>query len=712
MATTTDAAPGGPATKRRRTLRIAVQGCCHGELDRIYAAVEHLARQQLPPRDDNDPADNADADANDNPSSLPRPAVDLLIIAGDFQAFRNLDDVETMACPPKYRRLGGFWRYYSGAAVAPVPTVFVGGNHEASAYMQELPFGGWVAPNIYYLGDAGAVRFGGLRLAGVSGIWAQHDYPLARWERPPYTPSSLRSVYHVRRTDVHRLLRLAGGGAGAGGGSEGGGRGGAAGGGGGGGGGAAGAAAAATADGAAAAAATTATATAAAAPHSSSFADVFVSHDWPQHITRHGDAAALFRRKPYFRAEASRGELGSPPLQRLLEALRPRLWFAAHLHVKFPAIVRHDGGGRGGGAGGIGTGAGAGAAGAGAGATADNAATTPTTRFLALDKCLPGRDFLQIVEVDDLRSDDELRAAGGPRAPVRLEYDEEWLAVLRGTWRLGQGATATGLRQPPAHAPPGGWDDPSPPGPDAADLQAVRAALEARFGPRPAPRFLPENFAPTAPAHPLGSSSGGGGGGGGKATGSMPRGLLRNPQTTALLELLGLPADCLDPPPEAAAAAAAMQQQSLYGDGGGGPCGGWGGGGGGGGAAAGAAAAGLPGPPPGPRPMPVPAVLDMPWLPPRPTTAVAAAAAARNNPEAIDIDDDDEEEEAVAEGGRQLGRVGAAGWRGSAPAPQQVPAPPAAWLAPATTAAAAAAAARHNPEEIDIDDAGEEEEED
>jgi hypothetical protein len=31
----------------------------------------------------------------------------------------------------------------------------VGGNHEASNYLQELPYGGWVAPNIYYLGYAG-----------------------------------------------------------------------------------------------------------------------------------------------------------------------------------------------------------------------------------------------------------------------------------------------------------------------------------------------------------------------------------------------------------------------------------------------------------------------------------------------------------------------------------------------------------------------------
>ena len=31
-------------------------------------------------------------------------------------------------------------------------TIFVGGNHEASNHLQELPYGGWVAPNIYYLG--------------------------------------------------------------------------------------------------------------------------------------------------------------------------------------------------------------------------------------------------------------------------------------------------------------------------------------------------------------------------------------------------------------------------------------------------------------------------------------------------------------------------------------------------------------------------------
>lgn len=59
------------------------------------------------------------------------------------------------------------FRYYSGEKKAPILTLFIGGNHEASNYLQELPYGGWVAPNIYYLGRAGVVQFGDLRIGGV-----------------------------------------------------------------------------------------------------------------------------------------------------------------------------------------------------------------------------------------------------------------------------------------------------------------------------------------------------------------------------------------------------------------------------------------------------------------------------------------------------------------------------------------------------------------
>lgn len=136
-----------------------------------------------------------------------------------------------MSVPLKYRQMMNFWKYYSGEAVAPVPTLFsepaglaaaacaavhprcccllprrqpaapweaqrhcpclllpmltaalvrcrpcllpcpthhhhhpppppphspVGGNHEASSYLWELFYGGWAAPNIYFLGYSGA----------------------------------------------------------------------------------------------------------------------------------------------------------------------------------------------------------------------------------------------------------------------------------------------------------------------------------------------------------------------------------------------------------------------------------------------------------------------------------------------------------------------------------------------------------------------------
>jgi len=138
------------------TLNIAIEGCCHGELDPIYdrlMAHERHSGQK----------------------------VDLLICCGDFQSFRNPNDFHSCSMPPKYRRLGSFPRYYSGEKKAPILTLFIGGNHEASQPLRELYYGGWAAPNIYYLGVAGVVRYGGLRIGGISGIYKSHDYPMGHY---------------------------------------------------------------------------------------------------------------------------------------------------------------------------------------------------------------------------------------------------------------------------------------------------------------------------------------------------------------------------------------------------------------------------------------------------------------------------------------------------------------------------------------------------
>ena len=75
-----------------------------------------------------------------------------------------------MSVPWKYRSIGDFHRYYSGEKQAPVLTLVIGGNHEASNYFSELYYGGWLASNIYYLGAVNVLRYGPFRIAGLSGI--------------------------------------------------------------------------------------------------------------------------------------------------------------------------------------------------------------------------------------------------------------------------------------------------------------------------------------------------------------------------------------------------------------------------------------------------------------------------------------------------------------------------------------------------------------
>jgi lariat debranching enzyme len=95
------------------SLKVAVQGCCHGQLSDIYSALDEMEKRN-----------NCKAD--------------VLIICGDFQAIRNNSDLETMACPDKYKKHGTFNLYYNEKLSAPLPTIFIGGNHEASNYLLEL----------------------------------------------------------------------------------------------------------------------------------------------------------------------------------------------------------------------------------------------------------------------------------------------------------------------------------------------------------------------------------------------------------------------------------------------------------------------------------------------------------------------------------------------------------------------------------------------
>ncbi|XP_011176839.2 lariat debranching enzyme [Zeugodacus cucurbitae] len=313
-------------------MKVAVEGCAHGELEKIYETIQSIENEE-------------------------GFKVDLLLCCGDFQATRNLDDLQTMAVPQKYLDMCTFYKYYSGELVAPILTIFIGGNHEASNHLQELPYGGWVAPNIYYLGYAGVVNVNGIRIAGLSGIYKGHDYLRGRFEFAPYSDVTRTSVYHVRQLEVFRLKQISG------------------------------------------------------------ETDIFMSHDWPRGIYNYGNKSQLARFKPHFRDEMDRGQLGSRPCEDLLKMLKPKYWFAAHLHCKFAAVVPHD-------------------------EVDDNSAEADPincdarnlkqneigedkeekiTKFLALDKCLPKRRFLQLLDLETPQF---------AEGEIRMEYDLEWLTVL------------------------------------------------------------------------------------------------------------------------------------------------------------------------------------------------------------------------------------------------------------------------------------------
>uniref|UniRef100_A0A5B6ZRQ0 Lariat debranching enzyme C-terminal domain-containing protein n=1 Tax=Davidia involucrata TaxID=16924 RepID=A0A5B6ZRQ0_DAVIN len=364
-------------------MKIAVEGCMHGDLDNVYATLLYL-------------------------QEVEKTKIDLLICCGDFQAIRNEKDLESLNVPPKYRSMNSFWKYYSGEKVAPFPTIFIGGNHEASNYMWELYYGGWAAPDIFFLGFAGVVKFGNIRIGGLSGIYNSRHYRLGHYERPPYNENDIRSIYHVREYDVQKLMQVG------------------------------------------------------------EPIDIFLSHDWPIGITDHGNWKALVQQKPFFEKEIQERTLGSKAAAELLEKLKPPYWFSAHLHCRFSALVQHGEGG-------------------------------PVTKFLALDKCLPGRKFLQIIEIES------------EPGPYEIQYDEEWLAITQKFNSIF-----------PLTVKPPNFGDVQ------LDMQECRQWVRNRLQTRGAKPF---EFVQTVPCHNSSVS----------VSNASHTGYCRNPQTEAFLQFLELP---------------------------------------------------------------------------------------------------------------------------------------------------------------------------
>ena len=238
-----------------QTLNVIITGCIHGCLNKMYA------------------------DINDY-SSKNNKKIDLVLCTGDFESMRNKNDLQFLSCPEKYREMGDFYKYYNKELVAPYLTIFIGGNHEASNYLEQNYYGGWVAPNIYYLGRSGLINVKGIRIGGVSGIYNKYDYFRGNFEKNENEiKGDRKTIFHLREFEIAKMS------------------------------------------------------------HIKNKIDILMTHDWPTNLVSDEDKDYVFKKKPHFKNDIIEGTLGSFPGEFLLKFLQPKYFICGHMHFYYKTKI-------------------------------------------------------------------------------------------------------------------------------------------------------------------------------------------------------------------------------------------------------------------------------------------------------------------------------------------------------------------------------------
>ena len=237
-------------------VRIAVVGCLHGMLSTVYETVMKYEQ------------------ANNK-------IIDLVLICGDFESIRNTKDLDFIHVPDKYRKMGDFTKFYSKKEKAPYLTIFIGGNHEASNFLDEMFNGGYACENIFYLGRSGVVNYKGLRIGGISGIYKANDYNKGHFEKCYKMKNDHKiSIYHQREYDISKLNLI------------------------------------------------------------TNPLDIMLSHDWPNNIVNPKDIDEILSVKKGW-DDLADGELGPRSLRYLMTILKPKYWFSAHMHFYYKNTITH-----------------------------------------------------------------------------------------------------------------------------------------------------------------------------------------------------------------------------------------------------------------------------------------------------------------------------------------------------------------------------------
>lgn len=129
--------------------------------------------------------------------------LDLVLQVGDAQPTSDELDLTFMPVPEMHRALGSFNQL---AGSWPIPTWFIAGNHEPFNRLEAMPQGGPISQNLDYLGRISSRTIGGLRTAGLSGIFSSRFYEAPR-EPWPFQVSKVKQASYFRRKELQELAR-------------------------------------------------------------------------------------------------------------------------------------------------------------------------------------------------------------------------------------------------------------------------------------------------------------------------------------------------------------------------------------------------------------------------------------------------------------------------------------------------------------------------
>ena len=245
-------------------MEVFVAGCIHGDWEMVVDEVNKL-------RDEGKD-------------------IQLVLINGDCETFRTLSDINSFAKKEEKMKkgkkpediFGTFYKLYTGEKRAPCLFVLIGGNKECVDLLASLPFGGFIAPNVYYTGRATIIDYKGIRISALGGNYSFKSYNQPLNIKIPVTDVQLlKNAQHIRSYNLYQLLLYKN------------------------------------------------------LPQYPNM-HFIMSHEWPLHLPRQHKDEAPFTDERY---KELIHYYGIPLPNPLIDTLKPEYWTAAHLHIPFKTTI-------------------------------------------------------------------------------------------------------------------------------------------------------------------------------------------------------------------------------------------------------------------------------------------------------------------------------------------------------------------------------------